>query len=282
MRSALVLALLGLLVAVPAVSEAAGLELAGYFGTVRSSYHETLQLDLAGLGLPGGVVAPSSQALELDARGGVALSGAATLYLADGVGLELRIDTADLDLQTTGTTFRVRVDFPSPLPDAVGDLELGSGPLDMERVRPLSLNLKLRTPGALRVALSGGVSYLPSLRVASAQAVRLRARELGGQTVDIELARVGLRADAVPEQERSGRLGVNAGAGLQLRLARPLWIVAEARGFLFRRHQLIWRRGQGALSSLEKTLADELERRLEPVDFNPTFWQATAGVAVAF
>jgi hypothetical protein len=152
----------------------------------------------------------------------------------------------------------------------------------MERVRPLSLNLKLRTPGALRLALSGGISYLPSLRVVSTQAVRLHAIELGGQRVDVDVATVGLRAEAVPEEQENGRFGVNAGAGLQLRLAKGLWIVAEGRGFLFRRHQLQWQRAGGVLSPLEQTLASELERRLEPIDFNPTFWQATAGIALAF
>ena len=52
--------------------------------------------------------------------------------------------------------------------------------MDFERIRPLSLNLKLRTPGRVRLALSGGLSYLPELNVVSAQAVRLRSVQVPG------------------------------------------------------------------------------------------------------
>jgi hypothetical protein len=271
-----------LVFALPAAARGSGLELAGYVGPVIPVYEQSLRLDPSGLVLPGGGVVPGGQAIGLKATGGNAVSGALTLYLADAIGIEVRLDTAELDLEVSGATYRVVVDLPAPLPDATGDLELGSGPMDVERVRPLSLNLKLRTPGRLRLALSGGLSYLPELRVASAQAVRLRAAQVPGVPAGAILATVGLRAEAVPDEEENGRFGANAGLGLQLQLGSHVWLVGEGRAFLFRRHRLEWQRAGGTLTPLEQTLASELERRLEPVDFNPNYFQATAGLALAF
>ena len=266
----------------PSAASAGGLEFAGYVGPVVSLYEQSIELDPSGLVLPGGAVVPGGQALRLDADGGNALGGALTLYLADAVGIEVRLDAAKLGLRVTGATYRVVVDLPAPLPDATGDLELGSGPMDIERIRPLSLNLKLRTPGGVRLALSGGLSYLPRLRVVSAQAVRLRSVQVPGLPAGAVLASVGLRAEAVPGEEKNGRFGANAGVGLQVRLGANVWLVGEGRGFVFRRHQLQWERAGGALTPLEQALARELERRLGPVDFNPNYFQATFGLALAF
>ena len=241
-----------------------------------------MELDPGGLILPGGAVVPPGQALRLEATGGTTLGGALTLYLADWIGFEVRLDAAKLDLEVTGATYRVLVDLPPPLPDATGDLELGSGPMDMERIRPLSLNLKLRTPGRVALVLSGGLSYLPELRVASAQAVRLRAVQVPGVPAGSVLATVGLRAEAVPEQEENGRYGANAGLGLQFALGDHVALVGEARGFVFQEHRLEWQRAGGPLTPLQEALAAELERRLGPVDFNPNFFQITAGLSVSF
>jgi hypothetical protein len=274
-------AALGVLL-LPASASAAGLELVGYLGPVLSPYDQSVQLDPGGLVLPGGGVVPTGQALRLDATGGNALGAALTLYLADWVGLEVRIDAAKIDLEVTGATYRVVVDLPAPLPDATGDLELGSGPMDMERIHPLSLNLKLRTPGRVGLVLSGGLSYLPELRVVSAQAVQLRAVQVAGVPAGSVLATVGLRAEAVPEQVENGRYGANAGLGLQIGLGEHVALVGEARGFVFREHRLEWQRAGGSLAPLEQALAGELERRLAPVEFNPNFFQVTAGLSLSF
>jgi hypothetical protein len=273
--------ILVLLAAAP-LAHAGGLELSGYAGPVVSLYDQSVQLDPAGLVLPGGAVVPAGQAMRLEAEGGTSLGGALTLYLADWVGLEVRLDAAKIDLQVTGATYRVVVDLPAPLPDATGDLELGSGPMDFERIRPLSLNLKLRTPGRVRLTLSGGLSYLPELNVVSAQAVRLRSVQVPGVPAGSVLATVGLRAEALPEQEENGRYGANAGLGLQIALGEHVMLVGEGRGFAFREHRLHWQRAGGTLAPLEQALAAELERRLAPVDFNPNFFQVTAGLALSF
>jgi hypothetical protein len=272
-----------LLLAVPgAAAHAGGLEIAGHGGPVIPVYDQSLRIDPSFV-LPGGTPLPRGQELRLEARGGTALGAALTLYLADAIGFEARLDTADLKVESEGARYTVTARNAPPLPDATAVLELGAGPMDIERVRPLSLNLKLRTPGAIRLALSGGVSYLPELRFVSAQAVRLRLTELLGVPANLELASFGLRAEALPDQRDSGRWGVNAGAGLQIRLGRQLWLVGEGRGFFFQRHRLHWRRDAARpLTPLEQTLAQEIERRLDPLDFNPTFVQATAGLALSF
>lgn len=266
----------------PASASAAGLEISAHVGPVVSVYEQSIRLDPSGLVLPGGAVVPGGQALQLEADGGNVIGGSVTLYLADWLGIEGRLDAADLRLLVTGATYRVVVDLPAPLADATGDLELGSGPMDVERIRPLSLNLKLRTPGRVRLALSGGISYLPELRVVSAQAVRLRSVSVPGVPAGSVLATVGLRAEALPEVEENGRFGANAGIGLQLALGDHVALVAEGRGFVFREHRLTWQRGGGSLSPLELALARELERRLDPVDFNPNFFQVTGGLALSF
>lgn len=266
----------------PASASAAGLEIGVHGGRIVPVYEQSVQLDPSGLVLPGGGVVPSGQALLLEADGGTALGGAVTLYLADWLGLEGRLDAADISLLMTGATYRVIVDLPAPLADAAGDLQLGSGPMDVERIRPLSLNLKLRTPGRVRLALSGGISYLPELSVVSAQAVRLRSVSVPGVPAGAILASVGLRAEAQPEFEENGRFGANAGLGLQIMLGDHFALVGEGRGFIFREHRLDWQRAGGPLSPLEEALARELERRLDPVEFNPNFFQVTAGLAVSF
>ena len=266
----------------PASASAAGLEIEVHGGPIVPVYEQSVRFDPSGLVLPGGAVVPGGQALRLEADGGNVLGGAVTLYVANWLGIEGRLDAADLRLLTTGATYRVIVDLPAPLADAAGDLELGASPMDVERMRPLSLNLKLRTPGRVRLALSGGISYLPELRVVSAQAVRLRSVSVPGVPPGAVLATVGLRAEAQPGFEENGRFGANAGLGLQFMLGDHVSLVGEGRAFIFREHRLAWQRAGGALAPLEQALAAELERRLDPVDFNPNFFQVTAGLALSF
>jgi hypothetical protein len=60
-------------------------------------------------------------------------------------------------------------------------------------------------------------------------------------------------------------------------------LVVEGRAFIFQEQTITWSRADNRpLSPIEEALADELDRRLEPIDFNPTFIQATAGLAITF
>ncbi|HSF19203.1 MAG TPA: hypothetical protein VLK65_26990, partial [Vicinamibacteria bacterium] len=110
-----------------------------------------------------------SGVLALDARGSFAFGGSVAYYFQDFLAIEGRIDTVDFDIQTEGPVFTADVALPAPLPDATAVLDLGTGTVDVERLYPLSLNVKARTGGRARFVASGGVSYLPELRLNAIQ-----------------------------------------------------------------------------------------------------------------
>ena len=61
------------------------------------------------------------------------------------------MDTADVDVRTGGVRYRVRVALPPPIGQLTTNVDFTEGVGDLERLRPLSLNLRLRSPGVLRV-----------------------------------------------------------------------------------------------------------------------------------
>ena len=100
---------------------------------------------------------------------------------------------------------------------------------------------------------------------------------------DLEIGSLVYRAEALPSQEGGGRWGLNAGAGLQIALGANVAFLVEGRAFIFQERTITWSRGDARpLTPIEEALADELDRRLEPIEFNPTFIQATAGLAITF
>jgi opacity protein-like surface antigen len=144
----------------------------------------------------------------------------------------------------------------------------------------LSLNLRLRTPGPLSAFASGGVSYLPGFRFVIRQPVEAAI----GDGPLIPVGEVELPAEALPEREGEGRWGWNVGGGLQVSVAPRVKLHAEARYFHFQRQTLTWGEpaGSGALSGLARDLVEAVAGELEPARFNPTFFQATGGIAFSF
>jgi hypothetical protein len=276
------LVLLSLMLALPRLSAAGAFELAGYVGQALPTYDKAFSYDpgLAFSGIPG-VTVSQSGSFTLEGRGGLAVGGGATFYFAGILGLEGRIDTADVVVDVSNPVFHVTADLPSPLPDISEDVTLAPGTVDLERLKPLSLNLKLRTPGSVRFTLSAGGSYLPSFRFSATQ--RLALGVTGVTPTDITLGSLTYRAEAAPTAEGQGRWGLNAGAGLQVALGKTVALVVEGRAFVFQEQTIDWSRADSRpLSPLEEALARELEERLEPIEFNPTFFQATAGLAITF
>ena len=100
----------------------------------------------------------------------------------------------------------------------------------------------------------------------------------------VEVAEILVPAEALPDDEGDGRWGVNAGIGLQHRIGPRLQVQADGRYFRFQRQTLHWGEpeGTGALTPVQDQLVREITARLDPVRFNPTFFQATAGVALSF
>jgi len=281
-RTRLWLALAGL-AAAPAPAQAERVELAIHAGATIPFYEQSFRYDPGTLvpRIPG-LTIEQQGSFGLDARGALAAGASLAWHLNRVLGLEARIDTADVDVRALGARYEVRVDLPPPLPGFSTDVELGSGTVELERLRVLSLNLKLRTPGPLVLAVSGGASYLPNLSLEARQTVGLGVTGVNGGRSTVDVATLVLRARAAPSSDE-GRLGANAGLRIQLALSSRASLFAEGRGFVFARHTIAWERGEDRLlSPVEEALVRELEARLEPVDFNPTFFQMVAGLALRF
>jgi hypothetical protein len=264
------------------VAHAGTVEVGVHAGPAVPSYRQSFRYDPGAVALPiPGVSLQQTGTFGMDAEGGLAL-GASLSLMVGLLGVEARLDTADLSLTTQAGRYEVRADLPPPLPDATTSLSIGGGPANLERVRPLSLNLRLRTPGPVALCVSGGVSYLPSLRLDTTQTVGLGVTGIGGGG-RLDVATLGLRAEVRPQDEGQSRFGVNLGAGLRLALGRRLALTGEVRAFRFRKQTLSWERADSrALSPLETVLLREVQARLAPVEFSPTFYQGTAGLALLF
>ncbi len=262
---------------------AAGFEVGVHGGQVAPFYQQSFNWGPGTLatGIPGTDVRQQG-VFTLDARGGSALGGSASLYLLPALGLEARLDTLDVEVRVTSARFDVHADLPAPLPDLDTTLNLDAGTVDLERLRTVSLNLRLKTPGPLGVSLSGGVSYLPTLSLSVSQPMALGVTGVsGGQ---LQIATLAMRAEARPgtEGDRS-RLGLNAGLGLRLALGSHLVVSAEGRYFVFQKHRLTWSSSaERPLTPLEEALRDATLASLNAVEFNPQCAQATVGLAVVF
>jgi hypothetical protein len=267
----------------PLVS-ASSLELAGWVGPTFPFYDQTFRYDpgLVTVPIPG-VTVRQEGSFAFHGRGGLALGGGVTWYIVPVLGIEGRLDTADVKIQPEGGVFNVSADLPAPLPDLSTQVSVGSGVVNVRRATPFSANLKLRTPGPVAFMVSGGLSYLPALELVLTQRVGLGVTGLGLGTNEVTVATLGLRAETRPEGPEEGHLGLNAGAGLQFSIGGKLRLFADGRFFYFKEQTLVWSRADtGTLSPLEEALLREVESRLEPVEFRPTFFQATAGLAITF
>jgi opacity protein-like surface antigen len=264
----------------PALAAAGELEATVRAGQVVPFYRQSFRFDPGPFlrsTFPSIVVTPVRD-LRLEGRGGLALGGGLTWFVAGGVGVEARVDTADVSVTSTDAVVSVRLPLPSPLPALSSDVRIPAT-TDLERLRPLSLNLAARTPGSIRLRVSGGVSYLPSLRFSVRSDIQAEGRLLSA----LPLAQLVLRAEAQPGGQGQSRLGFNAGAGLALPLSNRVSLDVEARYFRFRRQTLAWSVDPGVtLTPLARRLARELLATLGPVSFNPEFFQATAGLSIVF
>jgi hypothetical protein len=267
----------------PVGGEGWEISLAG--GKVFPFYDQSFEYDPGALQPPiAGATLEQRGVFMLDARGGLALNLAVARDLVPHVAVEARLDTADVSVTTIGARYRLRVNLPAPLPPLSTDVDLGTGTVDLERLRPLSLNLKLRGGQRTRVGVSAGVSWLPGFRFAVDQAIGIGLPGLVGTRLGLDVARVGLTAEALPSERGQGRLGANAGASIGVPLGRRARLVLDGRYFLFQKQTLHWGRAQGtgALPAIQESLVRQVEAKLEPVVFNPTFFHASLGLALDF
>lgn len=242
-------------------------------------YDEVIEFDTGAVSGPGGAEITPEGVYRLEGHGGVALGAALAFHPVDVFGIEARLDTADVRVRTGGASYHLRLSVP-PFGTVNGTLAFTEGEGDLERLTPVSLNLRVRSPGKTRVTASGGVSYLPSFRFAIRQPIGLGI----GSAPLLDVGEIVVPAEALPADEGDGRWGVNGGLGVEIPIGGRLHLVADGRYFWFQSQTLYWGepQGTGALTSVQDELVRQITARLEPARFNPTFFQATAGIALSF
>lgn len=278
------LPVLVLAAALPRAAAAENLELAGYLGTSFPGYSQSFLYSPGPVSVPiPGVSITQQGAFELNGSGGLVVSGGATFYVGELIGIEGRLDTVKVDIATRGARYDVQVTLPGiPLPVGA-TLDLGQGTVDLDSLKPWSLNLKLRTPGPARFAVSGGLSRLPSFNVSVRQTIGLGASLLNLIISNLEVSTVVLNGSLVPAEEGASRWGFNLGGGLQFKVGPNVALLVEGRYFHFKKQTYEWTvRPDRPLSSTEQMLYDATLERLDAIEFSPRFFQATAGIAVGF
>ncbi len=251
---------------------ASGIELAVFSGPTIPTYKQTFtfsgtlpQLQLARLNV--------KEAPSLDAKGGLAYGAAATFFLSNSFGLEARLDSVDIDLQSFGGNYTLELG-PAGSPISSVPVTLGAGETDLQRVKPFSVNLRFQSQGRIGIGFSGGVSYVPALEVDALPT--LTVANLNASFP------VSLTASPVNPDDTS-HLGFNGGVTVQIKIGKGLSVVGEARGFAFQRSELKWQSKEtGALSAIEKALLSSIASQLEIPEFTPGFWTARVGVAFRF
>lgn len=275
----------GALATVARGSAADGWEVTVSGGKVFPFYDQTFEYDPGTLAPPiPGATLEQRGVFRLDARGGLALNFALARDLGRHVAVEARLDTADVSVSTIGARYRLRANLPAPLPPLSADVDLGTGEVDLERLRPLSLNLKLQGGDRTRLAASGGASWLPAFRFAVDQTIGVGLPGLDGGRPSLGVARAILRAEALPSERGQGRLGGNAGITIEHAAGAHAALVLDGRYFRFAKQTLHWGRvtASGPLPALQENLVRQIESRLDAVVFNPTFFHASLGVALRF
>ena len=246
-------------------ASAQGVDLTLFTGRAFPVYDERLTLRPSIPSLPGvEITAPLSP--ELSADGGPVF-GIALAVEAGVFGLEGRLDATDVGLDFTGARYELRGTQP-PLQNVSASVVAAAGTFDADRISLLSLNARLRTPGPIGVVVSGGLSYLPDIRITGSVPIGIQA---SGVALPIVNARLVLRA--TPDQAEH-RFGVNGGAGL--RLGGRVALMAEARVFYFREFELRFAADDGP------ELLDQLLDGVPAVNFTPVFVNAQVGVVFRF
>lgn len=274
--------LLAVLAAAPLAGASERLEIAGYAGYTFPFYSQTFRYDPGQVTVPiPGVSVEQSGQFEARASGGPAFAGGITLYATGGLGFEFRYDRADITVDTQGASYAVRVGLPAPLDPVVANLNLSEGQVDLQAVAPLSFNLKLRTGGPVRFTTSFGASRLGDLEMTLTQSIGLGVIGFDLPQNSINVATLSLRATAAAEGDSSW--GANLGLGLQIPIGEHGAFVIEARGFYFPKRSVEWEPVlDRPLNAVEQALLDRVLERLDPVEFEPWWVQATFGFAIRF
>jgi hypothetical protein len=245
---------------------AQGVDLTVFVGRAYPIYDERLTLRPSSPSFPGVDISVAGSPV-LRAQGG-AVFGAAFAFELGVFGIEGRLDATEVGLDFTGAQYDLRGTQP-PFEDLTATILASAGRFDADRISLLSLNARIRTPGPVGVVASGGLSYLPDIRITGTLPLTLQAPGLPV----LPGFNPGLTLRATPGQSEH-RYGVNGGAGV--RVGGRVAIMAEARAFYFREYELRFGIDDG------QELLEDLLAGVAPVRFRPIFVNAQVGVVFRF
>jgi hypothetical protein len=192
----------------------------------------------------------------------------------------VRYDHADITVETQSSAYNVRLGLPAPLDPVVATLALTEGTVDLKAAAPFSLNLKLRTGGHVRLTVSGGASKLGDLEATVQQTIGLGVIRFNLDENNIQIGTIDVEATGIAG---ASSWGGNLGLGLQIPIGEHAALVLEGRGFYFPKRTLTWEPVvDRPLSDIEKALLARVQERLPPVEFEPWWVQATAGLSIRF
>jgi opacity protein-like surface antigen len=289
-RMKLKLAILVVAILLPLTASAGNnVEVAGYFGKAFPGYSQSFLYNPGDVTIPiPGVSLTQAGAFQVDASGGFTAGGAVAFYFGGIIGIEGRFDSAPIDVKASGERYDVRLTLPGVVQPVSATLDLSQSTVEVGTLKPWSINLKIRTPGAVRFFASGGVSHMGPITYTVSQKIGLGATSLDASVPQLNVGTVVLNGALTPTeatsgQAASGNWGFNVGGGLQFKLGQSVFLVGEARYFFFKNQTFEWTAAPDrALSSFEQKLFDATLQHLEPVDFKPQFFQVTGGIAFSF
>jgi hypothetical protein len=267
----------------PGAAAAGQFEIYGNFGVTFPFYSETFTYDPGPVSLPiPGWTSRQEGTFTLDAEGGTVYGFGAGYYFTSAVALEARVDFAGVEITTQGAQYHVSLTLP-PFPPINTDLDLGAGAVDVDRLTPVSFNLKFQTPGRFALGVSGGASYLPSFKFSARQTIALGVRELNAGEQQLEISTLPFAAIVQPEGEGQSRWGFNGGVILRIPFNEKVALVGDGRYFHFSEHTVTWARADNRpLNAIEQLLLAQVQQRLEPIRFRPQWFQVTGGLSITF
>ncbi len=206
---------------------------------------------------------------ELRTDGGPVFGVAVALEVGV-LGVEGRLDSTRVGFDAVGARYDLRGIEP-PYAGLTASVSIGDGRFDIDRLNIVSANLRVRTPGPIGLQASGGLSYLPDIRVSGSVPVSLQAAGLPVLPgISPRLALV-----ATPDQS-ADRWGLNAGAGVRIGIGGRIALVAEARLFYFGDYRLAFRLDDPI------PFVDDLVSGIDEITFRPVIVNAQAGLAIRF
>jgi hypothetical protein len=270
-------------VAAPVVTLAGEVAITGQAGYTFPFYSQTFAYSPGAVSVPvPGMSLEQSGSFQLKGSGSAAFGGAIAFYPSTAFGLELRLDNAGLNVEASEATFHVKATVPGASAPVDETLTLTNGTAELDSLRPLSINLKLRTTGSTKLFVSGGASYVKSANLRVQQTVALGVTEVNLLTGTLKVGTQDLVADQSLQVETSS-WGGNLGLGLEIPLGEHAGLLLEGRGFYFPTQQVEWKAvTTPTAGSIEAQLLARVLQSLPPVDFEPRWVQASGGIIIRF